>query len=80
MAKDRQADTSSHVPTLDIDSVYRNIQANDNSRLHNGHVFNTIHHSMLLPQSHLLYFSHKIDADDQITALHHTPMTDLYRK
>lgn len=47
MAKDGQADTLPQVSMIDTDSSYRHIYAHDQSRLHNGHVFNTAHHSTL---------------------------------
>ena len=47
MAKDGQADTLSQVPMINTDSSYRHIYADGQSRLHNGHVYNTVHHSTL---------------------------------
>jgi hypothetical protein len=43
MARDCQADTQ--VPMINTNSEYQQIYANGNCRLHNGHVFNTVHHS-----------------------------------
>jgi hypothetical protein len=47
MEKDSQGDTNLKVPIIDNDSYYRNVYATDESRMHNGHVFNTVHHSKL---------------------------------
>jgi hypothetical protein len=45
MEKSSQHDISLQAPIIDNDSHYRHVYAEGNSRLHNGHVFNTVHHS-----------------------------------
>jgi hypothetical protein len=61
MGKDSQVDTNLQVPIIDNDSHYQNVCAKDKSRMHNGDVFNTVHHSKLPPRARLLYFSHEVD-------------------
>jgi hypothetical protein len=41
-----KGNASARDPVISTDSQYQNINANGQSRLHNGHVFNTTTHSM----------------------------------
>ena len=73
MSKDCQADTSIQVPVIETNSDYQHIYAHGKSRLHNGHVFNTVNHSTSLLQSHMLYFSHDIDVNRPDYRSPHSP-------
>jgi len=73
MSKDCQADTSIQIPVIETNPDYQHIYAHGKSRLHNGHVFNTVNHSTSLLQSHMLYFSHDIDVNRPDYRSPHSP-------